>query len=76
MQENFEKKTYFLLASCKLLMKKAGSGSVSQWHGSADPDLDPYKMSRIKNTGYKAKFVHMVGRQGHLIPPPPHPSLL
>ncbi len=24
-------------------MKRAGSGSVSQMYGSADPDLDPYQ---------------------------------
>jgi hypothetical protein len=37
------KKTYFLLASCPPRTKKAGSGSgsVSQWYGSADPD--PYQ---------------------------------
>ncbi len=38
-QENFEK-TYFLLASCLPLVKKAGSGSVGQWYGSEDQD--PY----------------------------------
>ncbi len=32
------KKTYFLLASCQPLTKKAGFVSVSQWYGSADPD--------------------------------------
>ncbi len=34
-------KTYFLLASWKPLMKRAGSesGSQCQWYGSADPDL-------------------------------------
>jgi len=24
-------------------MKIAGSGSISQWHGSADPDPDPHQ---------------------------------
>ncbi len=34
------KKTYFLLESWKSLTRRAGSGSgsVTQWHGSADPD--------------------------------------
>jgi hypothetical protein len=31
----------FLLTSCQPLTKKAGSGSISQWYGSADPDPDP-----------------------------------
>jgi hypothetical protein len=39
------KKTYFSLATCQPLTKKAGSGSgaesVSQWYRSEDPDLDP-----------------------------------
>jgi len=30
-------RTYFLLAPCQPLTKKPGSGSVSQWYGSADP---------------------------------------
>jgi hypothetical protein len=38
-QKNLEKKTYFLLASCQAQTNKVGSGSVSKWHGSADPDL-------------------------------------
>jgi hypothetical protein len=29
------------MASCQTLMKKAGSVSVGQWYGSADPD--PYQ---------------------------------
>jgi hypothetical protein len=39
------KNTYFLLASCQQLTKKAESvsGSVSQWYGSADPDPDLYQ---------------------------------
>ncbi len=34
-------KNSFLLASWRSMTKKAGSGSISQRHGSADPDLDP-----------------------------------
>jgi hypothetical protein len=30
-QKNLEKNTYFLLASCQPLTKKAGPASVSQW---------------------------------------------
>jgi hypothetical protein len=37
-----KQKTYFLLASCQPLTKKAGTGSVRQWYGSAHPD--PYKI--------------------------------
>jgi hypothetical protein len=37
------KKTYFLSASFRPLTKKGGSGSVSQWYGSADPDPDLYQ---------------------------------
>jgi hypothetical protein len=33
------------------LTNKAGSGSVNQWYGPADPDPDPHKMSRINNIG-------------------------
>jgi hypothetical protein len=39
MQKNFEKKN--LLVSCQPLTKNAGSRSVRQWYGSADPD--PYQ---------------------------------
>ncbi len=35
------KKISFLLASCRSMTKIAGSGSISQRHGSADPDQDP-----------------------------------
>ncbi len=35
------KKISFLLASWRSLMKIAGSGSISQRHGSADPDPGP-----------------------------------
>ncbi len=41
MQKNCFKKISFLLASWRSLMKIAGSGSISQMHGSADPDPDP-----------------------------------
>jgi hypothetical protein len=54
-----KKKTYYLLASCQPLTNKvgsgAGSGSVSQWHGSPDPDLDTYQTLRILNTVEKVK---------------------
>jgi hypothetical protein len=38
-QKNFEPNKFFL-ASRQLLTKEVGSGSVSWWYGSADPD--PY----------------------------------
>ncbi len=41
-------KISFLLASWRLMTKIAGSGSISQIHGSADPD--PYQNSWIRNT--------------------------
>ncbi len=34
---------YFLLTSWKPSAERAGSGSVTQWYRSADPDLDPYQ---------------------------------
>jgi hypothetical protein len=37
-----EQKTFFLFVFCwRLEGKFSGSGSISQRHGSADPDLDP-----------------------------------
>ncbi len=40
-------------------MKIAGSGSesgsISQRHGSADPDPDPHKMSWIRDTDHNEK---------------------
>jgi hypothetical protein len=30
--------TYFLMASCQPLTEKTGTGFVSQWFGTADPD--------------------------------------
>ncbi len=41
-------KTYFLLTSWKLLMKRAGFRTVTQWYGYPDP----YKMSRIHSTDF------------------------
>jgi hypothetical protein len=39
------------------MTKIAGSGSISQRHGSADPDPDPHhKMSCIRSTGHKEKW--------------------
>jgi hypothetical protein len=44
-ERNFEKNTYFLLASCQQLTKKAGSGSesvsgpISPYRADPDPDL-------------------------------------
>jgi hypothetical protein len=38
LKKNFFKKISFLLASWRSVMKIAGSGSISQRHGSADPD--------------------------------------
>jgi hypothetical protein len=32
------------------MTKIAGSGSISERHGSADPDPDPHQMSWIRNT--------------------------
>ncbi len=43
----------FFLASWGSLTKIAGSGSISRRHGSADPDRDRAKMSRIRNTYFK-----------------------
>ncbi len=40
-QKVISRKTYCFLTFCQPLTKKAGSGSVSQWYGSAD--LDPYQ---------------------------------
>jgi hypothetical protein len=37
------KKIIFLLASWRSVTKIAGSGSISQWHGSADPDPNPHQ---------------------------------
>jgi hypothetical protein len=34
-------KTKFFVAICQPMRKKAGSGSVSEWYGSEDPD--PYQ---------------------------------
>ncbi len=42
MQKNFLKFS-FLLASWRSMKKIAGSGSISQRYGSADPDLDPHQ---------------------------------
>ncbi len=42
----------FLLASWRSVTKIAGSGSISQRHGSADPNPDPPKMSWIGNTAF------------------------
>ncbi len=42
-QKKLYKKISFLLASWRSMTKIAGSGSISQSHGSADPDPDPYQ---------------------------------
>ncbi len=42
-KKTLKKKNNFLLPSWKPLTKRAGSGSVSQWYGSADLDPDPYQ---------------------------------
>jgi hypothetical protein len=39
-------------------MKIEGSGSISQRHGSADPDPDHTKMSWIRNTGFYILFMY------------------
>jgi hypothetical protein len=61
-------KNDFLLASCRLLMKRAGSGSgsVRQCYKSADPDL--YQMSRIQNTAvkYTKKYIKITYGLDHL----------
>jgi hypothetical protein len=52
LQKVLSKKTLkkFLIVSCQPLTEKAGSGSVSQWYGTADPDP-----SRIHDTGYRLR---------------------
>ncbi len=42
-QKNLVKKNSFLLASWRSMTKIAGFGSISQRHGSADPDPDPHQ---------------------------------
>ncbi len=38
------------------MMKRAGSGSICHWYGSADSDPDRTKISRIHNTAEKLTF--------------------
>ncbi len=49
----------FWLTSCQQLTGKAGSGSgsVSQWYGSLDPDPDRTAMSWIHITDYNNNFL-------------------
>jgi hypothetical protein len=47
-----------LLASCRSMTKISGSlsGSISQRHGSADPDPDPHQNVMIRNTAFNASL--------------------
>ncbi len=48
-KQKIGEKTYFLLASCKPLKKRAWSGSAIQRYGSADPD--PYQnVTRLEHS--------------------------
>jgi hypothetical protein len=50
------------------MTKIAGSGSISQRHGSADPDPDPPQMSWIRNTDFSAHLlVQLVGDVGAVL---------
>jgi hypothetical protein len=51
------------LASCQSQTKKAGSGSVSQWYGSADPDpyqnvTDPKHCIELETKILKSNFCY------------------
>jgi hypothetical protein len=48
--KNFLKTKYFVGIFGRSLTKIAGSGSISQRHGYADPDPDPPQNVTIRNT--------------------------
>ncbi len=52
-----EKKISFYVGALKVMTKIAGSGSISQRHGSGDPDPDPHQNGSATLVLLQQKYV-------------------